>query len=84
MRVTRATFVDDLPCHSTARGAKVSELRDAYARYGEQFEVISVTDIASDQFADALQSVDAVIHAAALGPNRGPDSEVIWKVRLFG
>lgn len=65
--------------HSAARGAKVSELKTVYAEFGEQFEVVSISDIASDQFPDALQGVNAVIHSAAPLPDRAPP-ELIIKV----
>ncbi|KAF8190630.1 hypothetical protein K438DRAFT_1763088 [Mycena galopus ATCC 62051] len=48
-----------------ARGAKADHLKSSYASYGDQFEVVKITDIAHDQFPDALVGVDAIIHLAS-------------------
>ncbi|KZP20199.1 NAD-P-binding protein [Athelia psychrophila] len=52
----------------TARGPKVALSREIFSSYGDKFEVIAVNDTAKDDVSEAVQGVDAVIHAAAAGP----------------
>lgn len=63
---------------SAARGPKVAELQKSYAKFGKQFEAVTVNEIATDQFPDALKGVDAVIHSAS--PLGGTPEELL-KVR---
>ncbi|RDB17384.1 hypothetical protein Hypma_001850 [Hypsizygus marmoreus] len=51
------------------RGPKVAELRDRYASYGDRFEAVEISDIATDNFSDALKGVDAIIHSGTPVPN---------------
>lgn len=62
---------------SAARGPKIAELRDGYAEFSDQFEAVTVNDIAIDQFPDALRGVDAVIHTASPLAGRGTPEEVL-------
>ncbi|KAF7969871.1 hypothetical protein HWV62_25653 [Athelia sp. TMB] len=61
----------------TARGAKLAQVKEAYASYGEQFEAVDVNDVAIDDVSAHLVGVDAVIHSAAPLANR-PDKEEIF------
>jgi hypothetical protein len=62
------------PC-STARGAKVDELKNRHADAGDAFDAVSVSDLATDQFPEALEGVSAVIHAGSPLAGRGsPES----------
>lgn len=66
----------------TARGSKIDIAKSAFAKYGSQFEVVDVNDIASDDIAVHLEGVSKVIHIAAnLGSGRG-DTETVLKVCL--
>jgi hypothetical protein len=51
--------------YSAARGPKVTLLKERYAQYGNQFEAVAVSNIAIDQFPEALKGVDAIIHTAS-------------------
>lgn len=55
---------------SAARGAKADHLKSSYASYGDHFESVKITDIARDQFPEALVGVGAVIHLASPLPGR--------------
>lgn len=48
-----------------------------YAKYGPQIEVVSVADIATELFPDALKGVNAVIHTAAPLPTRNGAEEMM-------
>jgi hypothetical protein len=50
---------------SAARGAKADHLKSTYGSYGDRIEVVKITDIAHDQFPEALIGVDAIIHLAS-------------------
>ena len=64
----------------TARGPKIDIAKSAFARYGAQFEIVGVDDIASNNIAPHLEGVSKVIHVAAnLGSGRG-DTETVLKV----
>ncbi|KAF8054246.1 hypothetical protein FPV67DRAFT_1440363, partial [Lyophyllum atratum] len=65
---------------ASARGLKVAELRETYAKFGNTFEAISVSDISTDEFHEALKGVDAFIHTAALLAERA-ECEAILKAR---
>ncbi|KAF9018459.1 NAD(P)-binding protein [Hymenopellis radicata] len=62
---------------AAARGAKIQQLRELYAKYGAQFEVISVADVAIDEFPAAFKGATAVIHSAAPLPSRNDAQEVL-------
>ncbi|KAF7975888.1 hypothetical protein HWV62_8299 [Athelia sp. TMB] len=64
----------------TARGAKLAQVKEAYASYGEQFEAVDVNDVAIDDVSAHLVGVDAVIHSAAPLANRS-DKEEIFTAR---
>ncbi|KAJ7822628.1 hypothetical protein B0H14DRAFT_2828230 [Mycena olivaceomarginata] len=55
---------------AAARGAKADHLKSSYASYGDHFESVKITDIARDQFPEALVGVGAVIHLASPLPGR--------------
>ena len=67
---------------SAARGAKAQHLRNFYADQKDRLEVVSIADIAKDQFPEALIGVDAVIHTAS--PLDGTDAQSILNVRVSG
>ncbi|KAF8064918.1 hypothetical protein FPV67DRAFT_1671224 [Lyophyllum atratum] len=68
---------------ATARGAKVAELRNNCAKFGDKFEVVEVSDIGADQFPDAFKGVDAVVHSAASLPER-QSADIVLKSALDG
>ncbi|KAJ7448377.1 hypothetical protein FB451DRAFT_1147596 [Mycena latifolia] len=55
---------------AAARGAKADSLKSIYASYGDRFQTVKITDIAHDQFPEALLGVDAVIHLASPLPGQ--------------
>ncbi|KAJ7127877.1 hypothetical protein C8R44DRAFT_778943 [Mycena epipterygia] len=55
---------------AAARGAKADLLKSSYRSYGERVEIVSIADIAHDQFPEALVGVNAVIHLASPLPGR--------------
>lgn len=63
----------------TARGAKVDQVKQTFASYGNKLEVVSVQDVASDDLSGSLKGVDKVIHAAAPQHTTG-DIDTILKV----
>lgn len=63
----------------TARGVKIAQVKNAYASYGERFEVVEVNDVAVDDVSAYLIGVDAVMHTAAPLSNR-PDTKEIMNV----
>lgn len=65
---------------SAARGAKAAELARKYVRFGNKFEVVTISDITTDQFPEALRNIDAVIHTASPLPGRQAP-EAIFSVR---
>lgn len=69
-----------LSCNSAARGGKVASLKATYAEYADQFEAFSIADIASDQFPEALEGVDAVIHSAAPIAEKASSPEILLEV----
>ncbi|KAJ7438273.1 hypothetical protein B0H11DRAFT_591472 [Mycena galericulata] len=50
---------------AAARGTKADYLKSSYASYGDRVEIVKISDIAHDQFPEALIGVDAVIHLAS-------------------
>ncbi|TFK44233.1 NAD-P-binding protein [Crucibulum laeve] len=50
---------------ATARGQKAQTLKSIYADIASQLQVVEISDIAHDQFPEALKGVDAVIHVAS-------------------
>jgi hypothetical protein len=66
---------------STARGAKVDDLKKRHTNAGDAFDAVGMSDLATDQFPEALQGVDAVIHAGSPLPGRG-SPEVVLNVCL--
>ena len=66
----------------TARGAKLAQVKKAYASYGEQFEAVDVNDVAIDDVSAHLVGVDAVIHSAAPLSNRSDKEEIFNVHRL--
>ncbi|KAG6835690.1 hypothetical protein H0H93_015693, partial [Arthromyces matolae] len=55
---------------AAARGTRVAELAQSYKKFGSRFTAVEVKDLTSDQFPEALEGVDAVIHAAAPLPGK--------------
>ncbi|KDQ50493.1 hypothetical protein JAAARDRAFT_74144 [Jaapia argillacea MUCL 33604] len=49
----------------TVRSKKVDLIKEAYATYKDQFEVIPIDDVASSDFSVALKEIEAVIHVAS-------------------
>ncbi|KAJ6489716.1 hypothetical protein DFH09DRAFT_1053861 [Mycena vulgaris] len=62
---------------AAARGAKADHLKSSYASYGDRFETVKITDIAHDQFPEALVGVDAVIHLASPLPGRAEPAALL-------
>ncbi|KAJ7932971.1 hypothetical protein B0H13DRAFT_2512902 [Mycena leptocephala] len=62
---------------AVARGEKADQLKSIYASYGERVEVVKITDIAHDQFPEALAGVDAIIHIATPAPGRAEPSAML-------
>ncbi|KIY53434.1 NAD(P)-binding protein [Fistulina hepatica ATCC 64428] len=65
---------------STARGAKAEQLK---AQYGDKIEVVTITDVAKDQFPEALAGVDALVHVASPLPGRAPP-EIMFQSAVEG
>ncbi|KAG6885538.1 hypothetical protein C0993_000323 [Termitomyces sp. T159_Od127] len=53
-----------------AREPRVSELAESYKKFGKRFSTVAISDISTDQFPNALEGIDAVIHTAAPLPGR--------------
>ena len=53
-----------------ARSRKADSLRKAYARYGDNVDIVVVEDLVKGDFTDQLKGVSAVIHAATPLPGR--------------
>jgi hypothetical protein len=68
--------------NSAARGAKADHLKSSYAGYGDRFESVKITDIAHDQFPEALVGVDAIIHLASPLPGRAEPAALLAVCRL--
>lgn len=62
---------------STARGAKADLLKSSYRSYGDRVEIVSIADIAHDEFPEALVGVNAVIHLASLLPGRAKPAALL-------
>ncbi|KAJ7440351.1 hypothetical protein B0H11DRAFT_2353660, partial [Mycena galericulata] len=62
---------------AAARGTKADYLKSTYASYGDRFEIIKISDIAHDQFPEALAGVDAVIHSASPLPGRAEPAALL-------
>ncbi|KAF8064916.1 hypothetical protein FPV67DRAFT_1671222 [Lyophyllum atratum] len=66
-----------------ARGSKVAELAKTYARFGDNFEAVTISDIATNQFPEALSGADALIHSGT--PIAGRQSpEAVLKTSIEG
>ncbi|KAJ7575097.1 hypothetical protein C8J56DRAFT_1032753 [Mycena floridula] len=63
--VVAQLFAAGYRVRAAARPSKVEQIRAAYAKYGKDFDVIAISDIATDQFPEALKDVYAVIHVAS-------------------
>ncbi|CAL1696095.1 unnamed protein product [Somion occarium] len=59
---------------ATSRSGKVAQVREAYAQYGDKYDVIVVDDFVNGDFSDALKDVEAVVHAAAPMPSGSIES----------
>ncbi|KAJ7575156.1 hypothetical protein C8J56DRAFT_460543 [Mycena floridula] len=70
-------FASGYRVRAAARTAKVEQVRAAYAKYGQDFEVVEIADIATDQFPEALKGVHGVIHAASPSPHKADIDEMI-------
>lgn len=66
---------------SLARGIKVEQLKSSYAKF-KDFEVLNVSDVATDQFPEAFKDVYAVVHAAAALPGRSLDNDLKEMTRV--
>ncbi|KAJ7440346.1 hypothetical protein B0H11DRAFT_2099933 [Mycena galericulata] len=62
---------------AAARGTKADYLKSTYASYGDRFEIVKISDIAHDQFPEALAGVDAVIHLASPLPGRAEPAALL-------
>ncbi|KAJ7279463.1 hypothetical protein C8J57DRAFT_134419 [Mycena rebaudengoi] len=62
---------------AAARGAKADHLKATYSKYEDRLEVVKITDIAHDQFPDALVGVDAIIHLASPLPGRAEPAALL-------
>ncbi|KAF5372658.1 hypothetical protein D9615_009866 [Tricholomella constricta] len=61
---------------ATARGRRIEELKKSYAKFGDRFQVVDVLDLATDQFPEALEGVDGLIHTAAPLADRAEPEEI--------
>lgn len=66
------------------RETKVAQFKQAYRAYDTHLEIISISDIATDQFPEAFKGVAAVIHSAAPTPRRVPNAEEQLKGAVDG
>jgi hypothetical protein len=66
----------------TARGTKVDVARQAFASYGDRFEIVNVNDIATDDISAHLEGVVSLIHTAAPLSSRG-DAKHILTVSFY-
>ncbi|KAJ7856765.1 hypothetical protein B0H14DRAFT_3642076 [Mycena olivaceomarginata] len=62
---------------AAARGAKADHLKSSYVSYGDRLEVVKITDIAHDEFPEALDGVDGIIHIASPLPGRADPAEIL-------
>ncbi|KAF7310192.1 Epimerase domain-containing protein [Mycena indigotica] len=62
-----------------ARGEKAEQLKATYASFGDAFEVVKISDLASDQFPEALVGVDGLLHLATPMPGRVGFEEQLQK-----
>ena len=68
----------------TARGSKVDDVKEAFASYGDKFQVIAVNDIAADDLSEHFKDVSAVIHTAApMASALTGDDDAMLKVRAL-
>ncbi|KAF5372662.1 hypothetical protein D9615_009868 [Tricholomella constricta] len=61
---------------ATARGRRIEELKNSYAKFGDRFQVVDVPDLATAQFPEALEGVDGLIHTAAPLADRAEPEEI--------
>jgi len=69
---------------AAVREKKAANFKKNYEVYKNQLEVISISDIAEDQFPDALKGVTAVIHTAAPINGRVDDAAELVKGAVDG
>ncbi|KAF5380241.1 hypothetical protein D9757_008204 [Collybiopsis confluens] len=69
---------------AAVRKNKAAQFTLNYNRFGEQLEVIPITDIATDQVPESLKNVKALIHTAAPLPTRVADVEEQLKGAIEG
>ncbi|RDB17383.1 hypothetical protein Hypma_001851 [Hypsizygus marmoreus] len=62
---------------AAVRRPKFDEFTRSYAKFGDKFEAVTVSDSSTDQFPDALKGIDAVIHSAAPIPERQPPEAIL-------
>ncbi|KAG6832863.1 hypothetical protein H0H87_012795 [Tephrocybe sp. NHM501043] len=62
---------------AAVREPRVAEITKNYEKFGDKFHVVAVSDIATDQFPDALKGVDALIHTATSQPERYSSEAVL-------
>ncbi|KAJ7169248.1 hypothetical protein C8R43DRAFT_1085529 [Mycena crocata] len=68
---------------ASTREAKAEILNSTYASYGARFGIVKITDIANEQFPEALVGVDAIIHVASpLAGRAEPDA--LWAAAVEG
>ena len=60
-----------------ARSSKIDALRQACASYGSRFLGVSIQDIVYDQFPEAFEGVDALIHTASPLAGRQPPEKIL-------
>ncbi|KAG6811439.1 hypothetical protein H0H92_007354 [Tricholoma furcatifolium] len=62
---------------AAAREHRIADLMESHKKFGDRFHAVAISDIAVDQFPDALKDVDAVIHTAASLPERQGSAEML-------
>ncbi|KAJ7575110.1 hypothetical protein C8J56DRAFT_1007805 [Mycena floridula] len=75
--VVAQLFAAGYRVRAAVRNAKVQQIRVAYAKYGQNFEVVAISDIATDQFLEALKGVNAIIHVASPIPQKSNTEEML-------
>jgi hypothetical protein len=76
--VALSVYISNSPhVSSTARGTKVGDLQKRLAWAGAAFEVVSIVDLATDQFPESLKGVDAIIHAGSPLSGRDEPEEML-------
>ncbi|KIM83315.1 hypothetical protein PILCRDRAFT_440081 [Piloderma croceum F 1598] len=62
---------------AAARGAKVDFLKHLYAQHKDHFDAVNISDIATGEFPEALEGVDAVIHTASPLPDKASKDVIL-------